>query len=129
MALTADIALNPTSFGGANVSKTFSLLGYSSLTESTRRNAATVNVTPETLQVKHRDIKVNGKLTAQHLVRMDKLLTDVLLGPVQLSARLVIEVPKGTTIVTDQEILDIVGRLIAFEQGAGVFAKLMNWEA
>lgn len=129
MALTADIALNPTTFGGANVSKTYSLLGYSGTSEALRRVAATVNTTPETLAIKHREVKVNGAKTAQHLVRLDKVLTDVLLGPVQLSARLVVEVPMGTTIVTNQEILDIVGRLIALEQGVGVFDKLMNWEA
>lgn len=129
MALTADIALNPTTFGGANVLKTYSLLGYSGTSEALRRVAATVNTTPETLAVKHREVKVNGVKTAQHLIRLDKVLTDVLLGPVQLSARLIVEVPMGTTIVTNQEILDIVGRLIALEQSAGVFDKLMNWEA
>lgn len=129
MALTADIALNPTAFGGANVSKTYSLLGYSSTSESLRRVAATVNTTPETLAVKHREVKVNGAKTAQHLARLDKIFTDPLLGQVQLSARLIVEVPMGTTVVVNQEILDIVGRLIALEQAAGVFDKLMNWEA
>jgi len=129
MALTADIALNPTTYGGANVSKTYSLLGYSSLSEATRRVAATATTTPETLAIKHREIKVKDCMTDQHLVRLDTQLTDPVKGQCQLSARLILEVPKGTTVVTSQMILDIVGRLIGLEQTAGILDKLLNSEA
>jgi len=121
-------ALNPTTYGGAAVSKSYERLGNIGVSESLFQVAATANTTPETLQVKHRVIKVLGVDTAQHLARLDKRLTDTLLGPVQLSARLIIEIPKGTTIVTSQEILDCVGRLIAFEQAAGNLDRMINSE-
>lgn len=129
MALTADQALNPLTYGGANTSKTYSLLGYSGLSEATRRVAATATTTPETLVVKHRAIKVLDCETDQHLMRLDTQAVDPVKGRVQLSARMIIEVPKGTTVITDQMILDIVGRLIAFEQTSGHLTKLLNSEA
>lgn len=129
MALTADIALNPTTYGGANASKTYSLLGYSGISEATRRVAATATTTPETLVIKHRAIKVLDCETDQHLMRLDTNAIDPAKGRVQLSARMIIEVPKGTTVITNQMILDIVGRLVAFEQTAGYLDKLLNSEA
>jgi len=123
-----DVALNPSTYGGAATSKTYSLLGNASISESLRRVSATANSTPETLQIKHRDIKVKDVATGQHLVRLDKLFTDPVKGECQLSARLIIEVPKGTSVVTNQEILDIVGRLIAFEQASGNLDKILNAE-
>lgn len=125
---TSPVALNPTTYGGAAVSKSFERLGNASVSESLFRVSATANTTPETLQIKHRTIKVAGVDTDQHLARLDKKLTDTVKGEVQLSARLIIEIPKGTTIVTSQEILDIVGRLIAFEQTAGNLDRLLNSE-
>lgn len=127
--ISASVTLNPTTYGGANADKVYDLLGYSSLSESTRRVSATVTSTPETLVVKHRNLKIKDCDTAQHLVRLDTLLTDPVKGQCQLGARLVIEVPNGTTVVTDQMVKDMAGRLIAFYLASGNHARLMNSEA
>jgi hypothetical protein len=71
----------------------------------------------------------SGLFTAdRHLVRIDKKFTDTIQGAVTLSAYLVIQVPRGASIVTSQEIKDIVGRVLACEQAAGALDKLLNNE-
>lgn len=124
------ITLNPTSFGGANVNKVYDLIGTGSSSDSSsiRRVSATATTTPETLRIAHQVVGSKETPADQHLVRLDKLLTDTIKGQVQLSAWMVIKVPKGTTIVTLQEIKDIVGRLIALEQSSGALDRLLNGE-
>jgi hypothetical protein len=62
------------------------------------------------------------------MARVDRTLIDPVLGQVVVSAWLVFEVPRGTTIVTPTEIKETTGRLIAFQQTAGVMDKLINSE-
>lgn len=123
-----DISLNPQAYAGQNASKTYSLVGWGGDASSIRRVSATALTTPETLTVSHRQGKVNGILTDQHLIRMDLNKNDTLAGPVKLSAWLSLNVPKGQTAITTQDIYDMVGRLIAFEQGANVLTKILNSE-
>lgn len=123
-----DITLNPQTFGGQNVDKVYSLFSWGGDTSTIRRVSATANTTPETLTVSHRQTKAGVVTTNQHMIRVDISLTDPILGQVVVSAWLVIRVPLGTTIVTDQVIKDQVGRLLAFEQSAGALAKILNSE-
>jgi hypothetical protein len=62
------------------------------------------------------------------MARVDRTLIDALLGPVKVSAWIVFEVPRGTTIVTPTEIKETTGRLVAFQQTAGYMDKLINSE-
>lgn len=125
---TNDIALNPTSFGGANVNQTYALVGWGGDSSSIRRVAATAATTPETLTVSHRQAKDGSVKVDQHMVRLDEVLSDPVLGTVKHSAWLVLRIPSGTTVVTSQRIKDLVGRLIAFEQAVGALDKLVNSE-
>lgn len=122
------ITLNPQAFGGANVDKVYDLVSWGGDTSSIRRVAATATTTPETLTVSHRERKVSGVIVDEHLVRLDEELVDPAVGPVGLRCWISIGVPRGTTVVTEQKIKDIVGRLIAFEQAAGALAKILNSE-
>jgi hypothetical protein len=61
-------------------------------------------------------------------VRLDKTFTDPIAGVVTLSAYMVLQVPRGTSVVTLQEIKDCVGRLIALEQSSGALDKILNRE-
>lgn len=119
-------SLNPTSFGGANVAKSFDLVSINA-NRSVSSVAAESTTTPHTLTVSHQSTGT-GLITDRHLVRIDKKFTDAVLGPVILSAYMVVSVPRGTSAVTLQEIKDIVGRLIAFEQTAGALDKILNNE-
>lgn len=123
-----DITLNPQSFGGANADKVYSLVSWGGDSSSVRRVSTTAATTPETLKISHRAIKRGTVTVDQHLIRVDEQATDTLAGPVQLSAWMVIEVPRGTTVITSQKILDLVGRLIAFERAAGNLDKILNSE-
>lgn len=123
------ISLNPTTFGGANVAKVYDLISMgSNQSSSVRRVAATSTTTPETLAISHRESKVGGVSTDQHLIRLDKTFADPLVGQVKLSSWIVVQVPRGTSVVTLQEIKDQVGRLIALEQGSGSLDKILNGE-
>lgn len=123
---TYPITLNPGTYGGASAAKVFDLISIND-SRSLSRVAATSTTTPETLTVSHTS---SGKsvVVDRHLVRLDKSLQDPILGQVQLSAYMVLAVPRGTSVVTSQEIKDIVGRLVAFEQAAGALDKLLNNE-
>lgn len=123
------VTLNPTAFGGANVNKVYDHIGTGSeKSSSLRRVGATYLTTPETLAISHRESKQGTVMYDQHLVRMDKTFTDPIAGVVVLSSWLVIRVPRGTTVATEQEIKDMVGRLIAFEQTSTTLTKLLNSE-
>jgi hypothetical protein len=124
---TYPLSLNPTGFGGANVAKSFALIDLQD-SRALSRVAATATTTPETLTVSHQQIGSGLKLSNRHLIRLDKTMTDTVAGQVVLSAYMVLQVPQGTTVVTSQEILDIVGRLVAFEQTVGALDKILNSE-
>lgn len=128
MSLPLAITLNPASYGGAAGDKVYDLLGYSSMSESTRRVGATYLTTPESLVVKHKEQKVLDCVSDLHLVRLDTKLTDPVKGACQLSSYLNIVVPKGTTVVTDQMIKDQVGRLIALYLAVGNHTRIMQGE-
>ncbi|DAD52715.1 TPA_asm: coat protein [ssRNA phage SRR7976310_14] len=125
---TDPITLNPTSFGGANVNKAYSLVGWGGDTSTKRRVAATALTTPEDMMISHRVQKDGTLLVDQHMVRLDTQFTDPIKGVCKLSSWLVIRVPQGTSVVTLQEIKDQVGRLIAFEQSVGALDKILNNE-
>jgi hypothetical protein len=124
-----DITLNPTTYGGTNANKVYSLIvGPTADGRALRRVASTATTTPDTLTVSHRESTQSGVLVDQHLVRIDEIQTDPVLGKVTLSAWMVIQVPRGTTIITTQLITDQIGRLIHFEQTSGNLAKILNSE-
>lgn len=129
---STDIALNPTSYGGANASKTYSLVLPLGSETSIRRVAATSATTPETLKIAHQQSSTKNEVGQivynQHLVRMDQAFTDTIKGTGALSTWFVIRNPIGVTAVATQDILDLFGRLIAFEQAAGNLAKILNNE-
>lgn len=123
-----DITLNPQSFGGANADKTYSLVSWGGDSTSIRRVPLTASTTPETLTLAHRAVKRGSVSVDSHMVRLDFLQSDPALGPALLSARLVMEVPRGTSVITNQQILDIQGRLIAFMRASGNLDKFLNSE-
>lgn len=127
-----DISLNPTSFGGTNAAKVYSLVLPLGSDTSLRRVASTSATTPETLKISHQSSSSKNEVGViqynQHLVRLDESFTDVIKGTGALSAWLVIRNPIGTTAITSQKILDIIGRLFAFEQTAGALDKILNNE-
>lgn len=129
--LDNDIPLNPNSYGGANVSKTFSLVSLpGDGGRSVRRVAATSTTTPETLTVSHRQQSKNGGalLVDQHMVRVDKKFVDPVKGPVEINAWLVIQAPQGTSVATVAEIKDQVGRVLAMYMTATHADKILNGE-
>lgn len=127
-----DVSLNPTSFGGTNAAKVYSLVLPLGNDSSLRRVSSTSATTPETLKISHQVSNSKNEVGvlqyAQHLIRFDESFTDVIKGSGQLSVWMVIRNPLGTTAVTSQKILDIIGRLIAFEQTAGNLDKILNNE-
>jgi hypothetical protein len=124
---TYPVSLNPTTYGGANVAKSFDLVDLQD-NRTLSSVAAESTTTPHTLTVSHQSVK-SGLTTAQrHVHRLDKTFTDPILGKQTLSCYMVLQVPNGTTVVTLQEIKDIVGRTIAFEQTAGALDKILNNE-
>jgi hypothetical protein len=123
-----DISLNPTSFGGTNAAKVYSLVGWGGDSSSLRRVSATAASNPETLTISHRESKDGAITTDQHLVRLDESIVDPLLGRVVFSAWLVVRVPRGTSVITLAKIKDIVGRLIAFEQASNAIDQILNSE-
>lgn len=127
-----DIALNPQPFGGANASQTYSLVLPLGTDTSLRRVSATASTTPETLQIAHRQSGEKNEVGVlqydQHLIRLDESFLDPIKGSGRLSTWLVIRNPLGTSVITTQKILDIVGRLLAFEQTSGHLAKILNKE-
>lgn len=122
------ITLNPQTFGGANANKVYDLVSWGGDNSSLRRVSSTATTTPETLAISHREFKEGAVTVDQHLIRLDEVLTDPVLGQTKLSAWMVIRVPRGTSVVTNQKILDIVGRLIALEQGVGNITRILNSE-
>lgn len=122
------IAINPQSFGGANASTSYALVGLTGIAASLRRVSATAATAPDTLTISHQGSKRGSVSTDRHMVRVDKTYIDLVKGPVVVSAWLVIEVPKEAAIVTLTEVKEVVGRLLAFEQGSGNIDKLYNSE-
>lgn len=127
-----DVSLNPTAFGGTNAAKVYSLVLPLGSDSSLRRVSSTSATTPETVKISHQVSSSKNEVGVlqynQHLIRLDESFTDTLKGSGQLSAWLVIRNPIGTTAVTSQKIIDIIGRLFAFEQTAGALDKILNNE-
>lgn len=127
-----DIALNPLAFGGTNAAKTYSLVLPLSSEASLRRVASTSATTPETLKISHQSSSSKNEVGTiqygQHLIRLDESFTDVVKGTGALSVWMVVRNPLGTTAITSQKIIDIIGRLLAFEQTSGYLDKILNNE-
>lgn len=127
-----DITLNPTAFGGTNANKVYSLVLPLGNDSSIRRVSSTAATTPETLKISHQISSAKNEVGViqygQHLIRLDEVFTDVAKGTGQLSAWMVIRNPLGTTAITSQKIIDIIGRLLAFEQSSGYLDKILNNE-
>lgn len=122
---TYPIALNPTTYGGAAVSKSFDIIDR--LTHGTVSAVSTeATTTPHTLTISHQPkVKVKGVTVDRHLVKLRKEYTDPVVGEVFQEWYMVGVVPRGTTVVTLQEIKDMVGRLIALEQSAGALDRIL----
>lgn len=128
MALTADLALNPTTFGGANVTTTFVFVTEKDQ-KSIRRVTATALTTPNTLTVQHTLRKSGGKDVNSHQVRIDLTANDPLLGPVTANAWLVFNLPVGQTVITAANIKDMCGQISHLITQAGVMDKLLAGES
>jgi hypothetical protein len=124
---TYPLSLNPTTYGGANVAKSYDLVDLQD-SRSVSRVAATATTTPETVTISHVVSGSGLSIADRHLVRLDKTFTDPIAGVVTLSAYMVLQVPRGTSVVTLQEIKDCVGRLLALEQASGALDKILNRE-
>lgn len=129
---STDISLNPTAFGGTNAAKVYSLVLPLGTDTSLRRVSATSATTPETVKISHQSSSSKNEVGViqyqQHLVRLDQSFVDTIKGTGQLSAWMVLRNPIGTTAITSQMIIDIIGRLFAFEQTAGALDKILNNE-
>lgn len=123
-----DLVVNPNTFGGVNANTTYSLVGWKGDTTSIRRDGVTAATAPDVLTISHLETKRNNRSTHQAMVRIDKTYIDVTVGPVVLSAWLVIAIPNGTTIITEAAVKEVVGRVLAVEQASGAITKLINSE-
>jgi hypothetical protein len=127
-----DIILNPTAFGGTNANKTYSLVLPLGADSSLRRVSATSATTPETLKIAHQQTSSKNEVGTlaynQHLLRLDQAFTDSIKGTGALSAWFCLRNPIGTTAITSQMIIDLIGRLFAFEQSSGYLDKILNNE-
>lgn len=128
MAFNTDITLNPSTHGGTGGDLTYSEVAYINSGEGKlRRVSATASTAPDELTISHREQP--GKVKAdQHLVRIDTVFSDPVLGPVTLSSWVVMRVPKGTSVVSVAGIKDQLGRLIHFLRTTGYVEKLLNSE-
>lgn len=127
--LDNNIVLNPTSYGGANVAKTYNLVSLpGDGNRSIRRVAATATTAPDLLTVSHRVTVKGGVTTDEHMVRIDQQLTDPVVGSAPISAWFVLRAPRGTTVVTEQLIKDAMGRVQAFLQTSGYTLAFINGE-
>lgn len=124
------MSLNPNGYGGADVTKAYDLIVPPTNGEkgSVSRVAATAVTTPEVMRISHQEVESAGLTIDRHLMRLDNTVTDTDLGKVTYSCYLNLIVPRGTTEITDQMILDIVGRVVDFTQNAGSLAKFLNSE-
>lgn len=127
-----DITLNPQAFGGANADKTYSLVLPLGTDASLRRVSATSSTTPETLKIAHQSSSTKYGIETlrydRHLIRLDEAFIDPIKGPGALNAWFVLNNPVGTSVITNQKILDITGRLIAFMRTSGYMDKILNSE-
>lgn len=127
MGFPLDITLNPSTQGGSNTNKVYNQVG-NTLTSSVRRVPDTSTTTPETMTISHRRVKKGLIKEDQHMVRLDKELTDPDKGEVKLSCWFVVNTPLSVSGVTNQDVLDMLGRLIVFLRGTDAVTKLLNSE-
>lgn len=128
MALPADITVNPTGFGGANVATTFVFVTEKDQ-KSIRRVTSTALTTPNTLTTQHTLRKQGGKDVNSHQVRIDFTANDALVGPVTASAWLVFNLPVGQTAITSQNIKDMCGQIGHLITQVGFMDKLLAGES
>jgi hypothetical protein len=127
--LLDNIQVNSGYGGDGTTVKTYNLIGSPTVDSSLRRVPETAHTAPDELTISHRETK-SGKVTYdQHLIRLDETHTDPVLGEVTLSSWMVIRVPRGTTVITDQKIKNQVGNLLVIEQGTGNLTKILNGES
>lgn len=123
------LSVNHNTLGGTLGTKVYDLVSFPTGTQSLRRISATSATTPQSLSIAHSDVKVGGEAYKQHMVRMDHTYTDLVKGPQTASCWLVIRHPNnGSTIITSAVLKDVVGGVLAVEQTAGAFDKLLNSE-
>lgn len=128
MSLATDQTLNPGSYGGAAADKVYNLINAPTPTSTLRRVASTATTAPDRLTISHRLTKKGALQRDDHMIRIDEQFTDPILGSGDFSARLVIEVPRGTSVVTTQLVKNQVGRVIAAWMAAGQADKILNGE-
>lgn len=128
MALPADITVNPTNFGGANVSTVYVFVTEKDK-KSIRQVTATALTTPNILTIQHTLRKQGGKDVNSHQVRIDFTANDALAGPVSASVWTVFNLPVGQTAITAQHIKDMVGQIGHLVTQAGFMDKLLAGES
>lgn len=131
MSLATDQTLNPGSplnLGGVAADKVYNFIGYPTATSSLRRVASTALTAPDSLVISHRVIKEGAFTVDQHMVRLDEVFTDALLGAGKGSAWLVTKAPRGTTAWTTQLAKNQVGRVFAAWLASGNADKILNGE-
>lgn len=128
MSLATDQTLNPGSYGGAAADKVYNFIAQINPGATLRRVSSTATTAPDRLTISHRVTKKGQLQRDDHMVRIDETLTDPVLGAVDFTARLVIEVPRGTSVVTTQLVKNQVGRVIAAWMAAGQADKILNGE-
>jgi hypothetical protein len=122
MAIAYPLTLNPTSYGGANEDKIFTIVDFGN-SKVVSRVTGDMPTVDNTMTISHAESKVSGVTVDRHLVRLDLTETDTELGKVTASVYFVAAIPRGQTAITDQELLNLKGRLLALLQGSG------NWDA
>lgn len=122
-----DITLNPQPYGGANADKVFSLVGWGGDSSSIRRVSATASTAPDTLKVSHRETKQGKVVYDDHMVRRDLTVVDPILGPVTVSAWIVVKMPRGTS-ATVAQAKNTLGEAVDFLMEAGATDKFLNSE-
>lgn len=128
MSLAIDQTLNPGSYGGAAADKVYTYISQLNLGATLRRVASTAATAPDRLTISHRETKKGLLKRDDHMIRIDEQFNDPILGSGDFSCRLVIEVPRGTSVITTQLVKNQVGRVIAAWMAAGQADKILNGE-
>lgn len=127
--LSDNIQVNSGYGGDTTTVKWYNLIGSPTVDSSLRRVSASYPGVRDELAISHRESK-SGKVTYdQHLIRLDEEHTDPVLGSVTLSSWMVIRVPRGTSVITEQMIKNQVGNLLVIEQGSGNLTKIIGGES
>jgi len=121
------VTLNPVTYGGTDLDKIYRLIDYAE-GGALSRVRETATTSPEVLRTAH-SVSTSGNLQVdRHLARLDLTETDNDYGQVTASVYFNAIVPRGTTALTPQKLLDLKGRLLDLIETTGFWDSFLNGE-